>query len=152
MGASDPVNFITDTTPPSVAFTYSPQPPTAEYVFGNFRWNLNFSAAASTDNTSGIASYHWDFGDGTNEVVNGTLISVNHIYRTAGSYNVNLNVTDYAGNSATGTQTITITSASPPISLPLELIVAIIIPVVWVPVLGYYGIRGSRKRKFRKLK
>ena len=152
MGASDPINFITDTTGPSVAFTYSPQPITAEYVFGNFRWTLNFSAAASSDNASGIASYHWDFGDGTNEAVNETVISVSHVYRAAGSYKVNLNVTDFTGNSATQTQTITINSASAPISLPFELIVAIIVPVVWVPVLGYYVVRGSRRRKFRKFK
>lgn len=152
MGASDSVNFITDTTPPSVAFTYSPQPPVAEYVLGNFRWTLNFSAAASTDNASGIAAYNWDFGDGTSEATNETIVSVNHVYRAAGSYNVILNVTDFVGNSATQAQMITINSASQPISLPLELIVAIIIPAVWVPVLGYYAVRGSRRRKFGKFK
>jgi len=152
MGASDPVNFTTDTTPPLVAFTYNPQPPAAEYVFGNFRWTLNFSAAASADSTSGIATYYWDFGDGTNETVNETVISVSHVYRAAGTYNVNLNVTDLAGNSKTQTQTITINSASAPISLPLELIVAIVVPVVWVPLLAYYAVKGSRRRKFRKIK
>jgi PKD repeat protein len=152
MGESDPINFITDTTGPSVGFTYSPQPITAEYVFGNFRWTLNFSAAASTDNASGIASYSWNFGDGTTETVNETVLSVSHVYRAAGTYNVSLNVTDFAGNSKTQTQTITINPASAPINLPLELIVAIVIPVVWVPLLGYYVVKGSRRRKLRKLK
>lgn len=149
MGASDPVMFATDTAPPAVSLAYES---TAEYMFGNFRWEVNFTAAGSNDTGSGIASYYWDFGDGKNETTPATVVSVDHLYRETGSYDVTLNVTDLAGYSATKTMTVTISPASPPLNLPLELVLAIIVPAVWVPVLGYYFVRGSRKRKFRKLK
>ena len=146
------VNFSTDTAPPTVSFTYSPQPPTADYVFGNFRWVINFTAATSNDTGSGISTYYWNFGDGTNATTNQTADWIIHTYRESGPYTVTLNLTDFAGHSAQGTISVTIGSASPPISLPIELILAIVLPVVWIPVLGYYLVRGYRKRKFRKLK
>jgi hypothetical protein len=148
MGFSPPVHFTTDTVLPTVSFTFSPQPPVPTYTLGNFRWTLEFDATASSDAASGIATYYWDFGDGSN----GTGVTTSHLYRDAASYNVNLTTTDFAGNSATQTQAVTINPASQSINLPLELILAIIIPAVWAPALAYYFIRGSRKRKFRKVK
>jgi hypothetical protein len=148
MGSSDPVHFITDTTPPTVSFTFSPQPPVSTYTLGNFRWVIEFDATASSDAASGIATYYWNFGDSKNE----TGVTTSHLYRDPGSYNVNLTTIDFAGNSATQTQTITINPASQSINLPLELILAIVIPAVWIPALAYYFIRGSRKRKLRKVK
>jgi len=146
MGASDPVHFITDTSPPTVSFTFSPQPPEPTYNRGNFKWAINFYANASSDTASGIATYDWKFGDGDNE----TGETASHIYIDSGSYIVNLTITDIAGNSASQTQTITINPASLPLSIPLELILAIVIPAAWIPALAYYFIRGSRRRKLRK--
>ena len=148
MGFSDPVNFTTDTSPPIAIFTFSPQPPEPSYNRGNFKWEINFFANDSSDVASGIATYNWNFGDGSN----GTGESTSHIYVTSGNYIVNLTITDYAGYSASQTQTITISPASLPLNLPLELILAIIIPAAWVPALAYYFIRGSRKRKLKKVK
>jgi hypothetical protein len=148
MGSSVQTDFITDTSPPTPSFTFSPQPPEPLYNRGNYQWTLNFNANASSDAASGIATYDWNFGDGNN----GTGIEMRHTYRDASSYVVNLTITDFAGYTATQTQTITINPASPPINLPLELILAIIIPAVWTPALAYYFVKGSRRRKFRKNK
>ena len=147
MGHSIPITFVSDTLPPTVSFTFSPQPPEPEYHFGNFEWALHFDATASSDAASGIAVYDWNFGDRTN----GTGVSTNHIYRDPGSYVVNLTVRDYAGNSATKTQTITINPKSLPVSLPLELLLVVLIPAVWSSALLYYFIRTSRRRKLRKV-
>jgi len=148
MSASKPVHFTTDTSPPTVSFTFSPQPPEPSYNRGNFKWAINFYANASSDAASGIATYDWNFGDGSNE----TGEAPSHIYINSGTYTVNLTITDHAGYSATQTQTITINPASLPLNLPLELILAIVIPAAWVPALAYYFIRGSRKRRFKKVK
>lgn len=63
--------------------------------------DVNFDAGASTDNI-GIASYVWDFGDGTAE----TGKTATHRYKKPGTYTVTLTVTDFAGNKATDTVTI----------------------------------------------
>jgi PKD repeat protein len=148
MDSSDPVHFITDTSPPTASFTFSPQPPEPTYNRGNFKWEINFFANASSDAGSGIATYNWNFGDGNND----TGESKSHIYVDSGTYIVNLTITDYMGYSASQTQNVVISPASLPLNLPLELILAIIIPAAWVPALAYYFIRGSRRRKLSKVK
>jgi len=95
-----------------------------------------------------MATYNWTFGDGSN----GTGEVANHIYITSGSFIVNLTIADKVGHSASQTQTITIDPASPPLTLPLELILGIVIPAAWIPALAYYFVRGSRRRKFKKTK
>jgi parallel beta-helix repeat protein len=67
----------------------------------NVNEDVNFDAGASTDNI-GIASYVWDFGDGTAE----TGKTATHRYKKPGTYTVTLTVTDFAGNKATDTVTI----------------------------------------------
>jgi PKD repeat protein len=148
MGSSDPINFTTDTSPPIAIFTYSPQPPEPNYNRGNFKWEINFFANESSDAASGIATYNWNFGDGSN----GTDEATSHIYITSGSYIVNLTITDNVGLSASQTATVTIEPASLPLTVPLELILGIVIPAAWIPALAYYFIRGSRRRKFKKVK
>jgi len=148
MGHSDPINFTTDTLAPTAIITYSPQPPEPSYSRGNFKWVINFFANESSDAASGIATYNWTFGDGSN----GTGEATSHIYITTGSFIVNLTTIDNAGFSASQTQTITIEPASLPLTVPLELILGIVIPAAWIPALAYYFIRGSRRRKFKKVK
>jgi hypothetical protein len=148
MGASDPINFTTDTSPPIANFTYSPKPPEPSYNRGNFKWEIIFSANESSDAASGIATYKWNFGDGSN----GTGEETSHIYITSGSYIVNLTITDNVGLSASQTQTITIDPASLPLTVPFELVLMIVIPAAWIPALAYYFARGSRRRKYKKVR
>ena len=55
-----------------------------------------------------IASYSWDFGDGTT----GTGLKATHTYESVGSYTVTLTVTGTDGSNATQTQKITVTKKS----------------------------------------
>ena len=64
------------------------------------------TGAASTDNDT-VASYAWDFGDGTS----GSGVETEHTYTTAGTYTVELAVTDTYGNR--GTTTIEIVVVDP---------------------------------------
>ena len=64
----------------------------------------NFDATASTDNF-GIASYEWDFGDGTT-TAGESLTTPDHTYSTPGRYDVRVTVTDTSGNTATNTTTV----------------------------------------------
>ena len=52
-----------------------------------------FNASASTDTGGTIATYSWNFGDGS-AVVTGASPTATHVYPTAATYNVTLTVTD----------------------------------------------------------
>jgi PKD repeat protein len=82
-------------TTPTAAFTYSPSSPgVGATVF--------FSASTSSPGTGHtIASYAWTFGDGTS----GSGVSPTKIYTAAGSYGVQLTVTDDAGQATTSAPT-----------------------------------------------
>jgi PKD repeat protein len=64
---------------------------------------VSFDASQSYDPDGRIASYNWNFGDGTT----GTGIVISHTYSSAGTFNASLAVTDDEG--ATGADSITIT-------------------------------------------
>jgi len=71
--------------PPHAEFTYTPsKPPVDETV--------TFNASASYAPDGYIVSYYWDFGDSTS--INETDPIATHTYKTAGTYTVNLTVTD----------------------------------------------------------
>jgi PKD repeat protein len=70
---------------------------------------LTFDASASSD-ASGIASYLWDFGDGTNS----TLASPTHAYQAIKTFTVKLTLTDNAGNVANTTYSLKIESSARP--------------------------------------
>jgi hypothetical protein len=65
--------------------------------------SITLVAVYCQDNT-GISTYLWSFGDGSN----GTGSSITHTYSTAGTYAVTLTVQDLAGNTATSGLTVTV--------------------------------------------
>ncbi|MCX6551689.1 MAG: PKD domain-containing protein [Acidobacteria bacterium] len=88
-------------TTPTASFTFSPTLPTAgQTVF--------FNGSASTS-PAGIASYAWDFGDGST----GTGVTPSHSFATAATYVVRLTITDNSGRTATTTSNVTVSSVSP---------------------------------------
>jgi len=93
-------------------------PPTAEAgsdQTASVNQTLNFYAGSSSDNEGGwgIASYEWDFDDGTQ----GTGITVTHSFNTPGNYTVTLTVKDWGGNSDRDTLTVTVQETSSPSSI-----------------------------------
>ena len=70
---------------------------------------IHFNAAQSYDTDGLIASYKWDFGDGTTS----PEIEVDHKYTETGVYTVTLTITDNDGVTSQTTSAITITNASP---------------------------------------
>ncbi len=58
----------------------------------------------ATDSAGAIASYAWDFGDGST----GSGIIATHAYSKAGAYNVTLTVADAVGRAVSMTQNITV--------------------------------------------
>ena len=90
--------------PPVASFTYTPENPTTAD-------NITFDASASYDPDGNITAYDWDFGDGNTS--SGEIVT--HRYSTAGSYTVNLTVTDDDG--ATNSTLKIINVNSPPVWL-----------------------------------
>jgi len=90
------------------------EPPTAVInvtpgTTGTEPFTVIFDAYGSTDDR-GIASYAWDFGDGTTAT---GVMPAAHTY-TSGTYFVKLTVTDYFGNVGIALETITVGEATAP--------------------------------------
>ncbi|MFD1686727.1 PKD domain-containing protein [Halobellus litoreus] len=68
---------------------------------------VSFDASESSDSDGSIASYSWDFGEGTTA----TGANPSHTYDSAGTYTVTLTVTDDDGATATATQQVTVSPA-----------------------------------------
>jgi PKD repeat protein len=102
-----PPGIILPTNPSLVpAFTVTPAAPQA--------FNL-VSFDASTTVNAGAAcadacSYSWNFGDGTT----GSGRTTTHIFRTVGTFQVALTVTDARGASATSVQSLVVAPSTPP--------------------------------------
>ncbi len=71
---------------PAARFTYTPSAPTTDDL-------VAFNASGSTDPDNDIASYGWDFGDGTTA----TGVMAAHRFSTATTYTVTLRVIDATG-------------------------------------------------------
>jgi YVTN family beta-propeller protein len=63
----------------------------------------SFDGSASSDSDGTVASYHWDFGDGSSQTT--ASATTTHTYAVRGTYTVTLTVTDDAGCSTTQTFT-----------------------------------------------
>lgn len=70
---------------------------------------LEFDAGGSSDSDGTIATYAWDFGDGTS--AQGAKVS--HAFARSGRYDVTLTVTDNRGATATAMKTIAVANAAP---------------------------------------
>ncbi len=92
---------VTVTAPPNLK-------PTAAFTSTSSALAASFNASTSTDQDGTIASYAWSFGDNTS----GSGVSPNHTYGQAGTYAVQLTVTDDDG--ATNVQTKSVTVTAPP--------------------------------------
>ena len=77
--------------------------PTAAFTSTVNDLDVAFDAAGSTDSDGTIATYAWDFGDGSA----GTGKTVAKKYTAAGTYTAKLTVTDNRGGSATTTRQVT---------------------------------------------
>lgn len=90
---------------PTAKFTLSPTPP----VPANTSINFNASQSSAQPGRT-IASYSWDFGDGTS----GSGVNVSHSFSVPGqTYQVTLTVTDSAGQTGFLTQPVAILSDAP---------------------------------------
>jgi len=77
---------------------------------------VQFDGSASSDPDGTIASYNWDFGNGTT----GTGATPTTIYTEAGTFNVTLTVTDDVGETSSVSTTVEIVAAAnqPPVANP----------------------------------
>ena len=96
---------IATNQPPVASFGVSPASPTVGQ-------SVTFDGTGSHDNDGTIASYVWDFGDGTGGP---GASSVTHTFANAQSYLVRLTVTDNNGAANTASRSLPVTSALPPL-------------------------------------
>jgi PKD repeat protein len=90
---------------PTARFTISPATNPNPGVNQNVFFNASSSTAVAPHT---ILSYAWDFGDG----VTGTGLTAIHAYQRAGTFTINLVVTDDAGQTGTAQNSVQVTSAS----------------------------------------
>ncbi|MGC3994504.1 MAG: PKD domain-containing protein [Propionicimonas sp.] len=98
---------LTATVTKAVSVTRVNQAPTAAFSKSCTQLVCSFDASDSSDSDGSIASYAWDFGDGTT----GTGKTVNHTF-ASGSWDVKLTVTDNDGTPDSETMTVVVSSAS----------------------------------------
>ncbi len=80
--------------------------PTAAFTSSANDLAVSFNAGTSEDSDGTISGYAWKFGDNST----GTGVSPNHTYAAAGSYSVELTVTDNDGATDVLTKTVTVTA------------------------------------------
>lgn len=86
-----------DTIPGSTPLHMGITPDQAPVAAFTMTSNGVFNASASSSLVGSIATYAWDFGDGTTLVTTSPI--ANHNYAAPGNYNVTLQVTNTAGTS-----------------------------------------------------
>ncbi len=109
-GAYEFGGTINGDTPPSAALVVSPSSGQAPLAV-----TADASASADGDSTP-IASYRFDFGDGSPDAVVGPQAGAKatHAYAAAGTFTVTVTVTDTAGLSSTATSVVTVFGESAP--------------------------------------
>lgn len=82
------------------------EPPVAAFSSSASQLTVSVDGRGSRDPDGTIASYAWDFGDGTK----GDGATASHTYRDAGTYTVTLTVTDAAGATNTVSHAVSVTA------------------------------------------
>jgi PKD repeat protein len=77
----------------------------ADFSYSCNELDCEFNGGASTDSDGSITAYSWSFGDGGN--ANGPVMQ--HTFASAGTYSVNLTVTDDAGATGNRSRSVSIT-------------------------------------------
>jgi PKD repeat protein len=99
----------TGTASNAVMVTAAPnQNPTAAFTPTCTNLACTFDSSASVDPDGTIASYAWDFGDGSTS----TTAKPSHSFSAAGTYSVKLTVTDNRGGTNAITQSVTVAKAN----------------------------------------
>jgi PKD repeat protein len=101
--------------PPTASFFFTPVSPiTAGQT------TVNFNAEGSRDSDGSIASYTWDWGDGTPEL-SGTTPTATHVFPDqpglrciTATYTVQLTVTDNKGATTSTSEQVTVIEPPPP--------------------------------------
>jgi PKD repeat protein len=89
--------------PPTAAFTVSPSSGAPGTLF-------TLDGTSSTDPDGSLVSYQWSFGDGNS----GSGPMVSHSYASAGTYTVQLTVTDNEGATNTAARSVSVVSTARP--------------------------------------
>jgi PKD domain len=95
IAASD--GTTTHVTSVTLVVLHVDQPPTADFTVTCNGRQCAFDGTLSSDLEGPIASYSWDFGDGS---AAGAGATPNHLYAVSGTYKAVLTVTDSAGQTA----------------------------------------------------
>ncbi len=98
----------TDSVTKSVSVSAGNSKPVAAFSSSVDHLSVSLDGSGSSDPDGTVASYVWDFGDGSS----GSGVSVTHAYTAAGDYRVTLTVTDNGGATDSVTKTVTTTAAS----------------------------------------
>ena len=98
---------LSNTVTKPVQVTRVNQNPTADFTVACNQLSCTFNAGGSADADGSVASYAWDFGDGTT----GTGNPADHSYASAGTRDVTLTVKDNEGGTGTVTKSVKSTQA-----------------------------------------
>ncbi|MBO0879067.1 MAG: PKD domain-containing protein [Mycobacterium sp.] len=107
--------YSTELSPQRVLAHYKASPgqtnraPTATFTSSVSYLGATFDATGSSDSDGTVASYAWDFGDGST----GNGATPSHSYATAGVYTVTLTVTDNDDGTNSVSQSVTVTDPPP---------------------------------------